>query len=243
MNLHSHIDTRMESLARYCTSHVARGPATKRPKVFSTRATLAGVLAASLLIGIQTGECSVITYDVNLNLYDFIFGTESIKGTITTNGNTGILKATDFIAWNLTATGAIGPVTVQSPVNAGGASCLPQQCGAYATSTALYASNAFAFNNITSTGFTLADFATRGYQTPAAIRLFIDGIYGTEAIQVVTANPYGLSNRTGAFALYNPTIGTATPAAVPVPSAVWLFVSALAGFIGFNRRKPTLQAD
>jgi len=30
--------------------------------------------------------------------------------------------------------------------------------------------------------------------------------------------------------------------AVPLPSAVWLFGSALAGFIGFNRRKPMQQA-
>jgi len=28
-----------------------------------------------------------------------------------------------------------------------------------------------------------------------------------------------------------------TPSAVPIPAAVWLFGSALAGFIGFNRRK------
>jgi len=31
----------------------------------------------------------------------------------------------------------------------------------------------------------------------------------------------------------------ASPAAVPVPSAIWLFGSVLAGFIGFNRRKTT----
>lgn len=31
-----------------------------------------------------------------------------------------------------------------------------------------------------------------------------------------------------------------TPNAVPVPTAVWLFGSALASFIGFNRRKPML---
>lgn len=32
-----------------------------------------------------------------------------------------------------------------------------------------------------------------------------------------------------------------TPSPVPVPAAVWLFSSALAGFIGFNRRKPMQQ--
>ena len=30
--------------------------------------------------------------------------------------------------------------------------------------------------------------------------------------------------------------------AVPVPGAIWLFGSALTGFIGFNRRKPMQQA-
>jgi hypothetical protein len=40
---------------------------------------------------------------------------------------------------------------------------------------------------------------------------------------------------------YTGTLST-SPSAVPVPAAIWLFGSALAGFIGFNRRRPLQQA-
>lgn len=40
---------------------------------------------------------------------------------------------------------------------------------------------------------------------------------------------------------YNLVSYNITPSSVPVPSAVWLFGSAIAGFFGFNRRKTTQQ--
>jgi hypothetical protein len=47
-----------------------------------------------------------------------------------------------------------------------------------------------------------------------------------------------LNNTSGNWRFDNVVIsGTAAVAAVPVPAAVWLFGSALAGFMGFNRRK------
>jgi len=41
-----------------------------------------------------------ITYDVNLAI-----GAGGVKGTITTDGDTGLLGASDILAWNLTMTG------------------------------------------------------------------------------------------------------------------------------------------
>ena len=44
-----------------------------------------------------------IVYDVNLSI-----GAGGIVGTITTDGNTGVLGASDILAWNLTGTGNAG---------------------------------------------------------------------------------------------------------------------------------------
>ncbi len=41
-----------------------------------------------------------ITYDVNLTI-----GAGGVVGTITTDGNTGVIGASDILAWNLTGTG------------------------------------------------------------------------------------------------------------------------------------------
>lgn len=43
---------------------------------------------------------------------------------------------------------------------------------------------------------------------------------------------------TGPDTQYGPVIDSVSVSAVPVPAAVWLFGSALPGFVGFGRRKP-----
>jgi len=70
--------------------------------------------------------------------------------------------------------------------------------------------------------------------------LFANTIYS-----FTTASGAGLSNLSGnirgnAQVILTLTDATVTP--VPLPAAVWLFGSALAGFVGFNRRKPLQQA-
>jgi hypothetical protein len=54
----------------------------------------------------------------------------------------------------------------------------------------------------------------------------------------ITAANAAISGLRGAYGF---TIDT-TVAAVPVPGAVWLFGSALAGLIGYGRRKTAVQA-
>lgn len=211
---------------------------TQRPKWFSKHVALASVLVASLFSGVPDGKCSEVTYNVNLNFNDIIFGSEHISGTITTNGKTGILTPTDFIAWDITATGSTGLVTIKSPTNNGLASCyLSYPCGVYATPTTISANNAFAVQNIVSTGLYLTDYSTSSYLTPASFSLIIGGIYGDENIGIVTANQYGLG--TGKqFLLLNPTIATAN--VVPIPTAALLFGSALAGLSIFGKRRKSV---
>ncbi len=51
-----------------------------------------------------------------------------------------------------------------------------------------------------------------------------------------------MQNMSTAYTTFNVYLKGTTPAVVPIPAAIWLFGSALAGFIGFNCRKPMNQA-
>jgi hypothetical protein len=65
----------------------------------SAKAALAA-LAATAFMGVSGGAKASIIYDVNVS-----DGTESVNGTITTDGNTGALSSSDFTAWDLTVAG------------------------------------------------------------------------------------------------------------------------------------------
>ena len=57
--------------------------------------TIAGGLALA-----GEAKAADITYDVNLTI-----GAGGVVGTITTDGNTGVIGASNILAWNLTGTG------------------------------------------------------------------------------------------------------------------------------------------
>ena len=56
------------------------------------------------------------------------------------------------------------------------------------------------------------------------------------------SNPKNRQGSPAGYQFYAWAVSPGNVSAVPVPAAVWLFGSALAGFIGFNRRKPMHQA-
>ena len=58
------------------------------------------ILVCGVWVGIAHSCNAGITYDVNLTI-----GQGSVVGTITTDGNTGVLDAGDITAWNLQLNG------------------------------------------------------------------------------------------------------------------------------------------
>jgi hypothetical protein len=69
------------------------------PVNMSAKVALA-VLATAAFVGVSGGAKASIIYSVNVS-----DGTESVNGTITTDGNTGALSSSDFTAWDLTVAG------------------------------------------------------------------------------------------------------------------------------------------
>ncbi len=71
---------------------------------------LGGVLAIGLLM---SGLCSEARADIIYNVY-VTDGTETVTGTITTDGNTGALAVGDITAWDLMAAGLAATFTISS---------------------------------------------------------------------------------------------------------------------------------
>ena len=97
--------------------------------------TIVGLLAAALMCGAQVAD-ALIVYSVDVT---DATGTETVTGTITTDGTIGSLVASDFIAWSFTA---IGPVPFGPRSGATLVSCGAAGCGIIATATTLLVSGA-----------------------------------------------------------------------------------------------------
>jgi PEP-CTERM motif len=85
-----------------------------------------------------------IVYNVNIS-----DGTETVAGTITTDGFIGTLLSTDFVAWNLSATGSLAFV-LSSPGALFG--CGAAGCGATGTASSLLFPTTGGFRFFTSGG-------------------------------------------------------------------------------------------
>jgi len=118
----------------------------------------------------------------------------------------------------------------------------------YAANSAYILTNSTSANTVTGTYF----FETGGQNYYNDISADLSGIvaanndpnFGIRIVNAATGaddvayNKTAYNNNSGNWRFDNVNItGTAQSAAVPVPGAVWLFGSALAGLIGFNRRK------
>jgi hypothetical protein len=71
-------------------------------------ALLGAAILGSALFGAQSASADIV-YLVNEAI-----GAGSVVGTITTDGNTGVLSASDFLAWNLTLNGTSASFTITS---------------------------------------------------------------------------------------------------------------------------------
>jgi hypothetical protein len=68
----------------------------------------------ALALGAAGSACASILYNVN-----YAVGSGSIVGTVTTDGASGILSASNFTAWNLTVTGVGGVTDSLTNLNSG----------------------------------------------------------------------------------------------------------------------------
>jgi len=89
-----------------------------------TRGTLAGLLVVAFM-----SLCGVARADIIYNVYvTNTGGTETVTGTITTDGNTGPLASGDITAWDLMATG-VDTFTISSADSGSSFVCDITGCG------------------------------------------------------------------------------------------------------------------
>ena len=93
------------------------------------RLNAAGLLTAALICVCGVASANII---YNVNITD---GTETVSGTITTDGSTGTLAPADITAWDLTATGPVAFSINSAPP--GALFCVPGDCGLQATLSSL----------------------------------------------------------------------------------------------------------
>jgi hypothetical protein len=159
---------------------------------------VAGLLACAFLCFGQSTKASIV-YAV-----DIISGTEILTGTITTDGVTGLLQPSDFLAWTFSATGPIvslGSSSGTSPPLT--VTCGATGCGILATVTELEETN------VNGTSLTLPFSPTSFIEfSPSEYDIFFGG--GVHPVPITSA-----------------VIGTITPA-IPEPASVSLLGIALA---------------
>ncbi len=95
------------------------------------RRSIVGLLAAALLCAWSVASANII-YSVNLT-----DGTETVSGSITTDGNVGAITAADIVAWSLTASGVVDASIASTMPGAAAPRCLLNGCALVATATAL----------------------------------------------------------------------------------------------------------
>jgi hypothetical protein len=153
-----------------------------------------------------------ITYDLS-----FTNGSNSLSGTITTDGTIGAINAANITAWSFTQTGPL-PFSISSVVAGDQSQCLQATTGCF---TASPSSLSFKFESTVSNNPYAEFFDAENSVQFEEFAQFSAGIQTGQCAGLLgcTSQPYPpLSD----------VVGTA-PVPVPVPAAIWLILSGLGG--------------
>ena len=187
------------------------------------RWNIVGLLALALMCVVEVAGASIV-YIVNVT-----DGTETVTGTITTDGVTPTIAATDITAWDLSASGpaSFGPITEAS--NLALVLCAPSGCGIHTSTLGM------TFQGSASDAL---DFKTSGPQYEQLIEFGFDTVLAFYELNGVIVGEYSIT--TSSFANdFAYQIGTAR---VPEPATVTLLGIALA-CLGFAcKRSPGRQS-
>jgi hypothetical protein len=157
-------------------------------------------------------QAAPITYDLS-----FTNGSNSLSGTITTDGTIGAINAANITAWSFTQTGPL-PFSISSVVAGAQDQCLQATTGCF---TASPSSLSFKFES------TVSNNPFAEFQSADDSRVqFTEFAQLSAGIQTELGPCNGLC--TAQYPPLSDVVGTA-PVPVPVPAAIWLILSGLGG--------------
>jgi hypothetical protein len=202
------------------------------------RLVAAITLAGGLAFG--GGAQATIVYNVNLSI-----GAGGVVGTITTDGNTGVLSASDITAWNLTLTGnggatynlvngasgvEVGNISAPFNPNAGTPDLTADATHIYFNFDALDGGY-FAFQ-------TLPLYGGQNYFCNASHNNDFDCAQGMSVVPVLFSDSSSIYMPTSG----NQIIATAAGVPVPEPSTLFLILLGFAGLAAFRCPRTHLAA-
>jgi hypothetical protein len=181
------------------------------------------------------GAEASIVYDVNQSI-----GAGGVVGTITTDGHTGVLSASDFTAWNLTLTGNGGAtrnlVNGPSGVAVGNISA-PFNPNAGTPDLTADTTHIFFNFDATDGGYfvfqTFPFFTGAQYWCNASLNNNFDCAQGKSVVPILFSDPSSINQPASG----NQIIATAASVPAPEPSSLFLILSGFAGLAAFRRSR------
>lgn len=186
------------------------------------------LLVAATVIAAMTASAEATTYDFDLTMGTALLGTNTVTGTITTDGTIGPLSLSDLVTWNLTIQTIGGPVP-------GGPETLigPGQAGSNSIAATLFSSPS-SFTDLVATPTALSYFFGDASQ-PSLLEI-VEGGLGGDGIDLWNAGT--IYQPAGLFELTIDDQGFGV-SPTPLPAALPLFATGLGamGLLGWRRKR------